>query len=186
MHRHVGRRATRKHRPSSPSLLFPSYLVIPSNGNRQLASPLRGQLIQAGATPPAWQGVHPLLMRPLHQLHPPLISCRCRPDQPPDHQTIKTPSNEGVFSAVKAVLSGFAVGHRRGIQQGFIFGHAGRGGKQHVGGAVESRLCRILQYPDDEAHGDHLHGDVVADAKQAARQRISSRSRRPRRTRHRH
>ena len=38
--------------------------------------------------------------------------------------------------------------------------------EQHVRGGVERRLAGVLDDADDEADGDDLHGDILADAEQ--------------------
>ena len=48
---------------------------------------------------------------------------------------------------------------------------AGGSGEDHVGVAVEGGLAGVLDDPDNEADADHLHGDVVIDAEDGARQR---------------
>ena len=47
----------------------------------------------------------------------------------------------------------------------------GSGSKQNVGGRVQRSFCRVLNHADDEADGNHLHGHIVIDTEQAARQR---------------
>ena len=48
------------------------------------------------------------------------------------------------------------------------FGKFGGGGEKDVAGAVECRFARILQYADDEADADDLHGDIVVDTEARA------------------
>ena len=47
----------------------------------------------------------------------------------------------------------------------------GSGSKQNVGGRVQRSFCRVLNHADDEADSNHLHGHIVIDTEQAARQR---------------
>ena len=44
----------------------------------------------------------------------------------------------------------------------------GDGGEESVGGRVEGGFDGVLDDADDEADGDGLHGDVVADAEEGA------------------
>ena len=44
----------------------------------------------------------------------------------------------------------------------------GDGGEEGVAGGVESGFDGVLDYADDEADGDRLHGDVVGDAEEGA------------------
>ena len=45
------------------------------------------------------------------------------------------------------------------------------GGKFHVTGGVQGSFHGILHHADDKADTDHLHGDIIGDAEQAAGQR---------------
>ena len=47
----------------------------------------------------------------------------------------------------------------------------GSGSKQNVGGRVQRSFCRVLDHADNETDGNHLHGHIVVDTEQAARQR---------------
>ena len=59
------------------------------------------------------------------------------------------------------------------LQAGLLFAAAvvGGGGKQHIGGRIQRGFARILHHADNEADGYYLHGNIVVDVEQAARQR---------------
>ncbi len=57
------------------------------------------------------------------------------------------------------------------FRQLFIFSDTGGGGEQRIGRGVQRGFAGVLQNADDEAHGDHLHGDIVRDTKHITGQR---------------
>ena len=44
-------------------------------------------------------------------------------------------------------------------------GLTNRGGKHHVGRAVEGGFARILHHTDNKTDGNHLHGDIAGNTK---------------------
>ena len=56
------------------------------------------------------------------------------------------------------------------------------GGKFHVTGGVQGSFHGILHHADDEADTDHLHGDIIGDAKQGAGHGDQQRRRHPERS----
>ena len=57
------------------------------------------------------------------------------------------------------------------LRQLFVFSDTGGGGEQRIGRGVQRGFAGVLQDADDEAHGDHLHGDIVRDTRHITGQR---------------